>query len=147
MSCGVGLKDIGKHILENVDGLNEITLTKEYNLLKPANSRSIDAARHKDALDIRLGTKSCDVSKENHSAHEEFATIANIRQLGALYPDECVSFSCDSKAKLHIGGQAVSRDHQLCTFFPSDDRPHHAGHAFLAPGYLTEPDGYLAVDF
>ena len=75
MSCGVGLKDIGKHILENVDGLNEISLTKEYNLLKPANSRSIDAARHKDALDIRLGTKSCDVSKENHSSHEEFAIL------------------------------------------------------------------------
>ena len=91
-----------------MDGLIEISLTKVYYLLKPANSRSINAARHKHAPDIRLGTKLCDVSKENPNPLEYFVTAANIRQLGALYPDECVHFSCDSKVKIHIGGQAMS---------------------------------------
>ena len=106
-SCGVGLKDICKHNLENMDGLNEISLTKVYYQLKPANSRSINAARHKDALDIRLGIKSCDVTKEYPNAHEYFTTVANICQLGALYPDQCVSFSCDSKAEIHWRSSCV----------------------------------------
>ena len=35
--------------------------------------------------------------------------------------------------------------HQLCTFFPSDDRPHYADRTFPVPGYLIEPDGYLQL--
>ena len=62
----------------------------------------------------------------------------------AEYPLECTAFSCDSKAKVHIGGgQAVSRYHQLRTFFPSDDTLHCMDQDFPVPGYLIEPDGYL----
>jgi len=63
----------------------------------------------------------------------------------AEYPDEAVAFSCDSKAKVHIGGQAVSRYHQIRTFFPSDDTPHYHDHDFPVPGYLIEPDGFLML--
>jgi len=114
----VRLADIKQHVLENVDGLNKISLTKIYYLLKPAHSNSKDAARHKDALDIRVGTKACDSSKDNVNAHEYFAQVSNVRQMCELYQEECVLFSCDSKAKIHIGGQAVSRYHQLKPFFP-----------------------------
>jgi hypothetical protein len=144
-SCGVALKDIREHVLENVDGLDKISKTKIYYLMQPARSNTRDAARHKDALDIRVGTKNCDVSKENTNAQEYFATVKNIRQMCAMYPDECVAFSCDSKAKIHIGGQAVSRYHQIKTFFPSDDCPHYNDHDFPVPGYLIEPDGYLLL--
>lgn len=144
-SCGVRLEDIRQHVLENVDGLDSISKTKIFYLMKPARSNSHEAARHKNALDIRVGTKSCDVSRDNPNAHEYFATVANIRQMCAMYPDECAVFSCDSKAKVHTGGQAVSRYHQLKTFFPSDDVPHFADHDFPIPGYLIEPDGYLQL--
>ncbi|XP_071502781.1 uncharacterized protein [Diadema antillarum] len=144
-SCGVTLDDVRKHLLENVEGLDTISRTKVYYLMKPARVNSREAARHKDALDIRVGTKSCDVSKDNPNAHEYFATVSNVRQMCAMYPDECVAFSCDSKAKIHIGGQAVSRYHQLRTFFPGDDTPHYADHDFPVPGYLIEPDGYLQL--
>lgn len=144
-SCGVRLKDIRDHVIENVEGLNSISKTKIYYLLKPANENSRDAARHKDALDIRVGTKNYDVSRENVNAHEYFAMVANMRQMAASYPEECLIFSCDSKAKIHIGGQAVSRYHQIRTFFPSDDTPHYADHDSLVPGYLIELDGYLVL--
>ena len=54
-------------------------------------------------------------------------------------------FSCDSKAKIHIGGQAVSRYHQVRNFFPAEDMPHYADHDFPIPNYLIEPDGYLLL--
>lgn len=112
-SCGVSLKDIRDHVTKHVAGLGSISKTKVYYLLKPAHANSRDATRHKDCLDIRVGTKNCNVSKDNVNAHEYFATVSNVRQMAAMYSEECMIFSCDSKAKLHIGGQAVSRYHQL----------------------------------
>ena len=144
-SCGVSLEDIRRHVECNVDGLTKISKTKIYHLMKPARSNSREAARHKDALDIRVASKVCDVSKDSQNAHEYFALVSNIRQMAAIYPNECVIFSCDSKAKIHIGGQAVSRYHQLKTFFPDDDCPHYADHDFPIPGYKIEPDGYLML--
>jgi len=65
--------------------------------------------------------------------------------MSAQYPEEVILFSCDSKANIHIGGQAVSRYHQLRTFFLSDDVPHYHDHDFPVPGYLIEPDGFLIL--
>jgi len=63
--------------------------------------------------------------------------------MSAQYPEAI--FLCDGKVKIHTGGQAVSRYHQLCTFFPSDDVPHYHDHDFPVPGYLIEPDGFLML--
>ena len=92
-----------------------------------------------------MGVKSCDVSKASSNAHEYFAMASVVRQMCAEFPDEAVIFSCDSKAKVHIGGQAVSRYHQIRTFFPSDDTPHYSDHDFPVPGCLIEPDGFLLL--
>lgn len=143
-SCGVHLEDIRQNLLMNVDGLTTISKSKVYNLLQPARSNTAEAARHKDAVDVRTGgVKACDMSKENRNAHEYFASVEYIRQMCAEYPQECLNFSCDSKAKIHIGGQAVTRHHQLRTFFPSGDCPHYMVIDFPVPGYLIEPHGYL----
>lgn len=129
-SCGVKVEDICQHVLQNVDGLDKISQTKIYYLLKPARENTRAAANHKDCLDIRVGVKNCDVSKENENSHVYFSVVSNIRQICASYPEEWSIFSCDSKAKVHIGGQAVSQYHQLKTFFPADDVPHYADHDF-----------------
>lgn len=123
-TCGVRLEDMRQHVLKNVEGLTKISKSKIHHLLKPANESTRNAARHKDCLNVRVGVKSCDISKDNVNAHEYFATVSAVHQMCAEYPDEAVIFSCDSKAKVHIGGQAVSRYHQIRTFFPSDDVPH-----------------------
>lgn len=114
-------------------------------LLKPARANIIEASRHQDAIDVRFGVKSTDVSKESPNAHEYFATVAAVRQLCAENTAEVTTLSCDSKAKVHIGGQAVSPYHQLRTFFPASDMPHYSDHDFPVPGYLVEPDGYLVL--
>ena len=144
-SNGVTVEQIRQHVLENVDGLEKISRSKIYNLLQPARSTSKEASRHVDAIDVRVGVKTCDISKENINAHEYFATVEAVRQMSAEYPSEVTLMSCDSKAKVHIGGQAVSRYHQLRTFFPVDDMPHYHDHDFPVPGYLIEPDGYLVL--
>ena len=78
-SCGVTLADIRRHLLENVDGLTVISRSKVYNLCQAARSSTIEAGRHKDAVDVRVGIKNCDVSKDNVLAHEYFATVSNVR--------------------------------------------------------------------
>ena len=132
-------------MLKSVDGLTKISRSKIYNLLKPANENTCEAARHKDCLNVHVGVKSCDVSKSNPNAHKYFATVSTIRQMSTEYPSEVVIFSsCDNKAKIRIGGQAVSRYHQLHMFFPRDV-PHYSDHDFPVPGYLIEPDGFLML--
>jgi hypothetical protein len=144
-SCGVRLEDVRQHVLNHVEGLESISRTKIYYLLKPARSNTRDAANHKDALDVRVGVKSADISKVHKDSHEYFASVKSVREFCALHPGISTIFSCDSKAKVHIGGQAVSRYHQLRKFFPSDDTPHYADHDFPISGYLIEPDGYLML--
>ena len=87
----------------------------------------------------------CDVSKVNAMAHNYFATASNVREMYAKYPKETMLLSCDSNVKIHIGGQAVSRYHQVRTFFPVDDMPHYGDHDFHIPNYLIKPDGYLLL--
>jgi len=65
------------------------------------------------------------LAKTNTNTHEYFALASVIHQMCAEFPDEAVIFSCDSKAKIHIGSQAVSRYHQIRTFFPNDNMPHY----------------------
>ena len=124
-SSGFTIEDIRLHLLANVEGLTKISRTKVYKLMQPARSNTREAARHKNAVDVRVGTRQCDLSKENKPAHEYFATVSNVRR-------ETMIFSCDCKAKIYIGGQAVSRYHQVRIFFPSD-RPRYHEHDFPIP--------------
>jgi len=76
-----------------------------------------------------VGVKCCDISKTNTNAHEYFALASVIHQMCAEFPDEAVIFSCESKAKIFIGGQNQN-------FFPNDDMPHYCDHDSPVPGYL-----------
>lgn len=67
-----------------------------------------------------------------------------MRDICAMYPDECALLSCDSNAKVHIGGQAVSR-YQLCHFSPDEYQARFKEHDFPTSGYLKEPDCYLEI--
>ena len=58
-----------------------------------------------------LVSMACDIRKENINAHEYFTTVEYIHQMCTDYPHECTAFSCDSKAKVYIVRQAVSRYH------------------------------------
>ena len=74
----------------------------------PANSCSIDAARHKDALDIRPGIKSCDVSKKipmPMDILQLLQTFANWK----LCIQTSVSLLLVIARQRHIEGQAESR--------------------------------------
>ena len=54
-------------------------------------------------------------------------------------------YSCDSKAKIHVGSQAMSRYHQVRNFFPAADTKLYGDHDFPIPNYLIEPDSYLLL--
>ena len=144
-SCGVRLEDIRAHVIANVNGLDKISRTKIYYLMKPARENTRDAARHQDGIDVRVGTKQNNLSNSHPDSHEYFAQKRNIQQFASLFPEEVSIFSCDSKNKVHIGGQAVSRYHQLRTFFPVDDAPNYLDHDFPTPSYLIEPDGCMLL--
>ena len=78
-SCGVRIEDIRKHVMQNVEGLSSVSKSKIYNVLKSARSNTAEAYRHKNSLDVRVGVKACDISKDNKNAHEYFATVSFIR--------------------------------------------------------------------
>ena len=67
-SYSVRLEDIRQHLTHNVEGLTTISKSKVYNLLKPDRSNTAEAARQKDAFDVRVEVKACDISKENKCA-------------------------------------------------------------------------------
>ena len=59
-------EDIHQHLMATGEGLTSISRAKVYNLMQPAKSSSIEATRHKNAVDIRVGTKQCDISRETN---------------------------------------------------------------------------------
>ena len=145
-ACGVRIEDIRQHLLTTVDGLQSISKSKVYNLVQPRRSNTKEASNHKNAADVSVGKKNTDISNDHPDVHAYFSAVRYVRELSAKYPEHFSVWSCDGKAKVHIGGQAVSRYHQLRTFFPNNDSPHYKDHDFPVPGYLIEPDGYLLLE-
>ena len=142
-SCGVKLDDLRAHVIKNVPGLEKISRAKIHNLLQPARANTKAAARHIEAVEARVAQKRNDVSKEHPDSHEYAAQKKHIEHFAARHSEKVTIISGDSKNKVHIGGQAVSRYHQLRSFFPIDDSPNFMDHDFPTPSYLIEPDGYM----
>ena len=67
--------------------------------------------------------------------------------MAAYVPDECTVVSTDSMNKIRYGTTGVSRYHQICKIFLSDDAskyPKYPGHDFPLP-YKTIPDGAMVL--
>ena len=49
----------------------------------------------------------------------------------------------DDMAKIKVGAPAVSRYHQICRLFPTNDSPNFEDHDFPVPNYLLSVSGYM----
>ena len=55
-SYGVMVDNIRRHLLESLEGLTHISRAKVYYLHQPARLNTTEAGRHKDAVDVRVGS-------------------------------------------------------------------------------------------
>ncbi|CAF1267476.1 unnamed protein product [Didymodactylos carnosus] len=82
-------------------------------------------------------------SSINKDSHFASAQVKYCRELAALYPDEIVDFSCDNKAKVHVGTLAVSY-HQIRKYHLLKYAPNYDDHDFPDSAKLT-PSVYLEI--
>ena len=63
-----------------------------------------------------------------------------------LFNDNLKIISMDDKAKVKVGGPAVSKYHRLKRLFPSSDNPNYSDHDFPVSGYFLNISGYMELD-
>lgn len=67
---GVGLKDIRKHLIANIPGLEDISMDTIHQLLVPPRKKSSRALRYKCLIEVQVPKRKNDHRDEN--AHQHF---------------------------------------------------------------------------
>ena len=104
------------------------------------------ASRYKGFIQARIPAKANSrVIKENDDFHYSCATVNYAMEFAAKNDVEFIMMSCDDKNKINVGTLAVSRYHQLRTFFLVNDSPNYPDHDFPYQDSKIIPSGYLRL--
>ncbi|CAF2854670.1 unnamed protein product [Rotaria sp. Silwood2] len=81
---------------------------------------------------------------QNHPDFQITCALVNyVQELASLYNDECISLSCDNKAKIPIGTPAVSHYVRSRKFHLIDQAPNLPDHDFPKPGIKITPSSEI----
>lgn len=106
------------------------------------NSKS----RYKGLVKSKVAKKRNNLHRGNIDAHYYPSRVRYRLELGTEFEDETVMLSADCMNKIHIGGLAVSKYHQLRNLFLTEDSPNYPDHDFLTSnGNKITPSGYMVL--
>ena len=145
---GIILRDIRKHLLENVPGLSNhgISLDAIHHLTVAPRKNSSRFHRYKGLIDAKVAAKRNQYREPGKNQHFLFARVAYREEFVVKHYKEANFYSCDDMNKLRMEpGTVVWRYHQQFQFFMSNDSPNLNDHEFPNPGYLLVPSGYILM--
>ncbi|KAJ8027303.1 hypothetical protein HOLleu_32412 [Holothuria leucospilota] len=145
-TCGTSLKQLKKHVIENVSDLDTVSERTLHRLMDPPSEARNTKNRYKGLVKAKLAKKRNDVRKENMDGHYYASRVRYRLEFGTKFEDETLMLSADCMNKVNIGGLAVSRYHHLRRFFPAEDLPNFLDHDFpVSKGYKITPSGYMVL--
>ncbi|KAJ8029124.1 hypothetical protein HOLleu_28451 [Holothuria leucospilota] len=145
-NCGVSLKQIQKHVKENLPEVGIVHTSTLLRLTVPPNRRQSSAKRYSRSVEAKVPAKKNCVRKQNTDSHY-LASRVKYRVEFAMQNEQFFSvMSCDTMNKINVGTLAVSRYHQHQRLFPLDDGPNYLDHDFPAgAGYKITPVGHMLL--
>ncbi|XP_071949802.1 uncharacterized protein [Antedon mediterranea] len=150
--CGTGLKELRRHLLQEIEGLRDqhpqFSVDTVHKMFKSPHEGRKTSARYKGNINAKVPPKDNSKMKENPNGHFYSARVKYCLQLSASYPANCCVFSVDNKNKIKIGSDvlAVDRHISIRRFFPCNDKPIYSDHDFPSrAGNLVTPCGYMKL--
>ena len=146
-STGVTLAQVQQHLLSAIPGLKEkgISRTTVHQLMLPPRLKAINAQRYHGVLSVRVPSKRNDEHGHHQDGHYCLAQVGYMLEFAQQFSDTTATFSCDNKNKINVGTLAVSRYHQIRSFFPVSDAAVYKDHDFPIPKAKVIPSGYLRL--
>jgi hypothetical protein len=148
-SSGVSLRQIQKHVLDNVDGLSKkgVSINTVHHLLAPPNKKCRSAKLYKGLIGARVpGKSNKQIPAEHPDFHFTAAQVNYICEMMSSHDEETLVYSADDKNKVNVGTLAVSRYHQISAIYPTDDAPDYPDHDFPYPNSKIIPSGYMRLE-
>ena len=145
-SVGASLAEIKQHVISELpelaaEGISLSTITR---LFPAPNKHYKSAARHKGFVPARVGRKSNSKAKGHDDSHFAAAQVKYALELASCYEAEFVCLSADAKAKVNVGGAAVSRYVKMKSFCLENDMPVLSDHDFPMQPKIV-PMGYMQL--
>ena len=142
---GVSLKDLQKHLLQNVPGLREHGISRDtiHHLMIPPRKLNRQSIRYAEVIDARISRKRNNYWESNVNQHFLFLRAAYREEFCSMFAHESKFYSADVMNKIKMGpATAVSRYHQQHRFYMTSNSPNLHDHDFPNPGYLIICSGY-----
>ncbi|KAJ8037960.1 hypothetical protein HOLleu_18914 [Holothuria leucospilota] len=142
---GTTIPQIKEHVLQEVNGLQNIGLTTLRYLFQPKQANHVNASRYKVHIKAKVAPKANDVRKDHPFQH--FYAARDQAEFMSQFWKHSIICTADTTNKLPIGTLAVSRYRQLRTIFPAGDQPNFPDHDFpIGHGYKITPEGYMLLE-
>jgi hypothetical protein len=100
---------------------------------------------YKSIIPAKIPQKQNSKCQKHPNFHITCAQVNYVQELVSLYDDECISLSCDNKAKIPLGIPAVSRYVRSRKFHLLDQSPNLPDHDFPKGGVKITPAGYVRL--
>ena len=143
---GVTLKQIREHLFDCIPGLKEkgICLDSIHRLMLPPRRKTIRSSQFKGLVNARVPAKKNDATT---NVHQDLRySQCQVTYVNELFPQfHQLRLSCDDKNKVNVGTPAVSRYHQIATFFLRGSEPNFFDHDFPYANSKIIPSGYLIM--
>jgi hypothetical protein len=144
---GVSLASIRRHLLSTVPGLGAKGLSRDriHRYMVAPKRHTLHGRKFEGLIKGRVGVKQNNVRKLHEDHHFLFSQVRTARECAEYFRDFFFVLSCDGMNKVNVGVLAVSRYHQIRTFFPLDDAPNYPDHDFPFPNSKIAVDGYMEL--
>ncbi|CAF1556269.1 unnamed protein product, partial [Didymodactylos carnosus] len=100
---------------------------------------------YKSIIPAKIPQKQNSKCQHHPDFHITCAQVNYVQELASLYNDECISLSCDNKAKIPLGIPVVSRHVRSRKFLLLNQSPNLPDHDFPKAGVKITPAGYVRL--
>ena len=105
IGTGVSLKDLQKHLLQNVPGLKEHGISRDtiHHLMIPSRKSNRQSIRYAGVIDAKISRKRNNYPKNNVNQHFLFSRVAYREEFCSMFAHESKLYSADDMNKIKMG--------------------------------------------
>ena len=136
---------IKRRLSRRYPNIYKLSHTTVRRLFMPPKQNVRSPKYYKSVIPAKIPQKQNSKCKSHPDFHITCAQVNYVQELAGLYDDECISLSCDNKAKIPIGIPAVSHYVRSRKFHLIDQAPRLLDHDFPKLSVKITPPGYVRL--
>ena len=143
----MSLDEIRNHLFKAIPGLKDVGISIDtvHRLMLSPRKGTIQAKQFKGLVNVQVPHKQNDAVLHEHVHHHYCSSlVATVNEMFEHFGE--LRLSCDDKNKINVGTSAVSRYHQLSSFFLVGSSPNLPDHDFSYANSKLIPSGYLVME-